>query len=241
MERLLPLLKRPESPDVRAMGPIERLWGVIRRPGPTFRDIGRRPDAAGPFIIVLLNALIMAAMYIAISSKFTVTMVVNQTTQETADVSVLYTDAGGMFLIAAFLSLLPNMLLGLVYLVVGSAFAHFAFKIMGGNGNKMKTLSVVGYSMMPVVLFRFLAVFIALAAIPSLDVNDAASWANVIQTVYMSGLWSTVDTMTNIAFFWTGLLLVFGIREAHDTSTLWAVVMAVAAMMVLGWTFWQAH
>ena len=77
LERILPMLKRPESAEVRAMSPIERLWGVIRRPAAAYRDIGQRPDPAGPFIIILINALIMAGAYLIISSKIEVAVVVN--------------------------------------------------------------------------------------------------------------------------------------------------------------------
>ncbi len=241
LERLLPLLKRPEAPEVRSMSPVERLWGIIRRPAPTYRDIGQKPDGAGPFIIILLNALLMAGLYIAVSSKFTVTIVVNATLGTTADVSVFQTPAGGTFMLAALISLLPNMLLGFVYLIIGSAFAHLAFKITGGTGDKLRTLSIVGYSMLPVVIVRAISIIVVLTTMPAYDVNAQSAWADVITLVYESRIWQTIDLMTTASFFWVGLLLVFGIREAHDTSTVWAVLVSIAVMLVLGWTFWQAH
>jgi hypothetical protein len=47
--------------------------------------------------------------------------------------------------------------------------------------------------------------------------------------------------MTVGAFFWTGFLLIFAIREAHATSTMWAAFVSLACMIVLIWTFWQVH
>jgi len=59
--------------------------------------------------------------------------------------------------------------------------------------------------------------------------------------IYNSTLWTTLDYMTTASFVWVGFLLIFGIREAHDTSTEWAFLVSLACMLVLGWTFWQAH
>jgi hypothetical protein len=241
LERILPMLKRPESAEVRAMSPIERLWGVIRRPAATFRDIGQRPDPAGPFIIILINALIMAGAYLLISSKFEVTVLVNATTGDTADLSILMTDYSGPFYVTALVSILPNIMLGMVYLILGSAFAHLAFKIMGGTGKFKKTNSIVGYSMLPVVLFRLVGLLI-IASVDTIEVDlDTSNLESIVLDIFGSDLWLTLDYMTMAAFVWVGFLLVFGIREAHDTSTGWAFMISMACMIVLVWTFWQVH
>ncbi len=241
LERILPMLKRPDAPDVRHMGIGERMWGVIRRPSATYRDIGQRPDQAGPFMIILLNALIMMGYFIAISSKYTVTVPINRTLGTYADVSILTTDASGSFFLVGFLSLLPNILIGMLYFIVGSAFAHLAFKITGGTGSKNQTMSIVGYSMIPLILFRLLAILIILFTFPLQDVNQQSELINVVFTVFNSDIWTTIDYLTVASFFWIGFLLIFGIREAHETSTLWAFMVSLAVMIVLNWTFWQAH
>jgi hypothetical protein len=241
LERILPMLKRPESAEVRAMSPIERLWGVIRRPAATFRDIGQRPDPAGPFIIILINALIMAGAYLLISSKFEVTVVVNATTGRTAELSVLATDYSAPFYVTALVSILPNIMLGMVYLIFGSAFAHLALKIMGGTGKFKKTSSIVGYSMLPVVLFRLVGLLV-IASFNTIELDlGASNLESIILSIYNSDLWLTIDYMTMAAIIWVGFLLVFGVREAHDTSTGWAFLISVACMIVLVWTFWQVH
>ncbi|NHJ13582.1 MAG: hypothetical protein EAX95_07885 [Candidatus Thorarchaeota archaeon] len=243
LERILPLLKRPDAPDVREMGILERAWNVIRRPASAFRDIGQRPDAAGPFLVVFANALIMVGLFLALSSKFYSRVLVNATTGTYADVSVIFLDGGGPVLIAAFVSFLPNIMLGIIYLFVGSAFAHLAFKITGGSGSKIKTLSIVGYSMVPVVLFRLIALaFVFVATLP-IQVSGPGdpSISLIISSLYLSDIWMIVDYITVAAFFWTGFLLIFGIREAHDTSTSWAFLVALGCMIVLIWTFWQVH
>jgi hypothetical protein len=242
LEKVLPFLKRPESAEVRSMSPMERLWGVIRRPAATYRDIGQRPDPAGPFIIILINALIMAGAYLIISSKLQVTVLVNATTSEYADLSILATDYGGPFFVTTLVSILPNIMVGMLYLFFGSAFAHLAFKILGGTGRMKKTISIVGYSMFPVVLFRLvglLVIFLSIETIP-LDV-EASNLNSIILGIFSSNLWLTIDYMTMAALVWVGILLVFGIREAHDTSTGWAFLMSLACMIVLIWTFWQVH
>ena len=79
LERILPMLKRPEKAEVHYMGTRQRMWGVVRNPAATFRDIGQRPDPIGPFLIILINALIIAGMFLALSSKVTTVVVVNAT------------------------------------------------------------------------------------------------------------------------------------------------------------------
>ena len=248
LERILPLLKRPESPEVKFMGIRERIWGVIRRPAATYRDIGQRPDAAGPFMIIIINALIIAGLFLSLTSKITTNVVVNATTGDLGPVNLLASPQGGMAWITALVGMMPSIMIGLIYLVVGTAFAHFAFKLTGGTGTKMKTLSVVGYSMMPVILVRLFAILVVLFALPPYEtvVNfDPGSLAiltpEIIDWAYTSGIWRTIDFMTTGAFLWTGYLLIFGIREAHDTSTLWAAFVAIACVIVLVWTFWQVH
>ncbi|MFW9792833.1 MAG: Yip1 family protein [Candidatus Thorarchaeota archaeon] len=246
LERILPMLKRPESPEVRFMGIRERLWGVIRRPSATYRDIGQRPDYAGPFVLILFNALIMVGLFLSLSSKITTTVIVNATSLETAPANLLTTSDGGIFWISALASFMPTIMLGIVYLIIGTAFAHFAFKLTGGAGGKMKTLSIIGYSMTPVILVRAIGVLAVLVALPGypdiLSPAEVASLAPVIvDWAYTADIWLILDILTTGSFVWTGYLLIFGIREAHDTSTLWAAVVAVLCMVVLGWTFWQVH
>ncbi len=238
LERLLPLLKRPESPDVRMMGPLERLWGVIRRPAPTFRDIGQKPDAVGPLIIIILNALIIAGYYLTVSSKMYVPVNVNGTI---VNMNVLSTADGVQFYAGTVASIVTNILLGMIYLFLGTAFAHLAFKITGGLGGRMKTLSIVGYSIFPVVLVRLAALVVVLAAPVGYNVSNPATWAAVVMAIHSSGFWIMLDYATAASFAWVGFLLIFGIREAHDTSTEWAFLVSLACMIVLMWTFWQVH
>lgn len=249
LERILPILKRPESPEVKFMGTRERMWGVIRKPSATYRDIGQRPDSAGPFVIIMINALIIAGLFLSLSSKVTTNVIVNATTFEIGQANLLFSPQGGMVWIVALVGIMPSIMIGLIYLVVGTIFAHFAFKITGGTGSKMKTLSVVGYSMMPVILVRLVAILVILIGMPAypdiVNFFDGGALAlitpAVINWAYTSGIWFAIDIMTTGAFLWTGYLLIFGIREAHDTSTLWAALVAIACVIVLVWTFWQVH
>jgi hypothetical protein len=240
------MLKRPESPEVRYMGTTKRMWGVIRRPSATYRDIGQRPDAAGPFILILINALIMAGLFIALSSKITTTVIVNATSGTTAPTSLISAPQGGIVWLAALAGLMPTIMLGIIYLLFGTMFAHFAFKLMGGTGRKGKTLSIVGYSITPVILVRLVSILVVLVTMPGypdvLSPTDLTIFTpEIVAWAYTSGVWFTIDIMTTGAFIWTGFLLIFGIREAHDTSTFWAAVIAVACVFILAWTFWQVH
>jgi hypothetical protein len=248
LERILPILKRPESPEVKFMGPRERMWGVIRKPAATYRDIGQRPDSAGPFMIIVINALIVAGLFLSLTSKITTNVVVNATSGQIGQASLVLSPQGGSVWIFALVGMMPSIMIGIIYLIVGTVFAHFAFKLTGGTGGRMKTLSVVGYSMMPVILVRIVAILVVLIALQpypdvvnfdpgSLEILTPA----VINWAYTSGIWFTIDIMTTGAFLWTGYLLIFGIREAHDTSTIWAAFVAIACVVVLVWTFWQVH
>lgn len=249
LERILPMLKRPEKKEVHFMSTGERLWGVLRRPATTYRDIGQRPDAVGPFLIILINAAIIAGMFIAISSKVTAVVIVNSTTMETTNVNILASPHGAYFYLLAFIGMIPNIMLGLVYLVIGTAFAHFAFKLTGGTGGRLKTLSIVGYSMTPVILVRLISIIAILVMIPGYPsiVNFynpdalAAITPAIVNFVYTSRVWYIMDVMMTGAFVWTGFLLIFGIREAHDMSTAWATVVAILCTIVLILTFWQVH
>jgi hypothetical protein len=249
VERILPLLKRPESKEVRFMSVRERLWGVLRRPSATYRDIGQRPDAAGPFIIIIINAIVMMGLFLGLSTKINTQVVLNGTSGQTAVVNVLFSQSGASFIIAAVVGIMPGLMLGIIYLMIGTAFAHFAFKLTGGVGGKMKTLSVIGYSMLPVVLVRLLGILVVLIIVPTyptvVDFGNLSALLAVapdlVNWAYGLDIWLIIDVMTTGAFVWTGFLLIFGIREAHETSTIWAVVIAILCTIVLGWTFWQVH
>jgi hypothetical protein len=240
LERVLPMLKRPAAPDVRVLSTAERLWGVLRRPNAAYRDIAQRPDYFGPFVVILANALILAGFFLTISSKFTTTVIVNVTTGETARVSVLLAPAGVEFVTTALLSILPNAILGFVYFAIGTVFAHLAFKVTGGLGRKGKTAAVVGYSMLPLLLFRLVALLYVFLVMPTYSLGTTPS-PEIISSIFQSDMWTIIDYMTTVSFVWVGFLLIFGIREAHNTSTGWATLVAIACMLVLTWTFWQAH
>lgn len=244
LERILPLLKRPESETVRVRGIIDRLWGVIRKPAPTYRDIGQSPDFAGPFIIIIANALVFAGLFLAMASKITqmgpvFDPVLNATVVRS--VSVLNLDGSMQVYGAALACILPNIMMGMLYLFVGSAFAHFAFKLAGGTGRKSKTIAIVGYSIIPVVIFRLIAIIFVLTAMSPIAFESYGNWVGVFDALYASSIWLTIDWITQISFLWVGFLLIFGIREAHDTSTQWALVVSILCMIVLSWTFWTAH
>jgi hypothetical protein len=249
LERILPLLKRPEAKEVRFMGIFARLWGVIRRPSATFRDIGQRPEAAGPLIIILVNAAIIAGLFLSLSSRVTTVVVLNATSGTTANANLLVSPHGSYFFLLALIGMLPNIMLGIIYLIIGTAFAHFAFKLAGGAGGKMKTLSIVGYSMIPVIFVRLLSIIIVLAVVPyyptvvnfSNAIELAAITPNIVMFAYASDVWWIIDVITTGGFLWTGVLLIFGIREAHDTSTLWAVFVSIICTALLILTFWQVH
>ena len=249
LERILPMLKRPEKTEVHFMSTGERMWGVIRRPAAAYRDIGQRPDAVGPFLIILINAAIIAGMFLALTSKITTVVIVNATTMETANTNVLASPHGAYFYLVAFIGMVPNIMLGLVYLAIGVAFAHFAFKLTGGTGKRLKTLAVIGYSMMPVILVRLISIVVILAIVPNypstVDFYNpdalAAITPAIVNFIYTSEVWYIMDVMMTGAFVWTGFLLIFGIREAHDMSTAWATVVSILCMIVLILTFWQVH
>ncbi len=248
LERILPMLRRPETPDVRALGTLDRLWGVIRRPAVAYRDISKRPDFAGPFLIIIANALVMAGFLIAISSKLTKVVYTNQTLGQTTTANVLALPEGVDYLLTALVSIMPNILIGIVYLIIGSAFAHLAFKITGGLGNRRQTVAIVGYSMLPVVIFRLIGLIVFLVAMPTFPIyvsdglnNGGTPLVTIISNIYASPLWILVDYLITASFVWVGFLLVFVIREAHNTSTTWAILVSIACMIVLTWTFWQVH
>jgi len=249
LERILPMLKRPEREEVRFMGFRRRMWGVVRDPATTYRDIGQRPDAVGPFLVILINAAIIGGMFLALSSKVNTVVILNATTMETVNTNVLLSPHSGYFYLVALLGMIPNIMLGFVYLVIGTAFAHFAFKLTGGTGKRLKTLSIIGYSMIPVILVRLVSIIIIFLIVPEypsiVDFNNpsalAALTSAIVEAAYTSGVWQILDIMMIGAFLWTGFLLIFGIREAHGMSTTWATVVSVLCMIVLILTFWQAH
>ena len=102
--------------------------------------------------------------------------------------------------------------------------------------------------MLPVVIFRLIGLVIFLVAMENYPVfandglnNAGISYTAIVEAIYLSPLWIIIDYLITASFVWVGFLLVFGIREAHDTSTTWAILVAIACMIVLVWTFWQVH
>jgi hypothetical protein len=80
-----------------------------------------------------------------------------------------------------------------------------------------------------------------MTTLPTFDANLASQYGLIVDEIYRSPSWEVIDWMTIGAFFWTGFLLIFGIREAHATSTMWAALVSLACMIVLIWTFMQVH
>ncbi|MGQ4871951.1 MAG: Yip1 family protein, partial [Candidatus Thorarchaeota archaeon] len=118
---------------------------------------------------------------------------VNNTLVET---SVLSTDIGNVFYGTALSVIVSNLLLGIIYLFLGSAFAHLAFKITGGTGNRRKTMAIVGYSMMPVVIFRLFGLLLVLLNPATVSMANPAAWEALVMDIYNSTLWTTLDYMT---------------------------------------------
>ncbi|MEM4735387.1 MAG: YIP1 family protein [Candidatus Thorarchaeota archaeon] len=237
LERVLPFLKRPLAEDVKTLGLVGRIIGVLIRPAATFRDIARRPDGRGPAVVVLFNALIMTAAFLAVCSKLTLNYIVDE---EPVAIGLLSSPVAPGVISVGLFTIVPNLILGMLYLTIGAGAAHVILKIAGGTARYGRSMMIVGYSLVPVILARLLGVLILMLTIPEMSVEQYGT-TYIVTTVFQSGAFVIIDYLTTASFIWVGFILAFGIREVHNTSTSWAFAISAICTAILILTFWQVH
>ncbi len=245
LERILPFLKRDTSPEPVPLGTFQRIYGVLRRPAYTFRDIALRP-AKGAFFIILLFALVQFAYMIVSMSHIYITETIyvqvgNQTVPQTVTSNILISNTyGPSGLLVSFGWFLPMLLTLIIIWFLGSGFAWLLYKFAGGNGTYKHTLNMISFVMVPELLLRALFIPILMIGLPSIEYNSTTFTVENLNQLFINNpIWGVLNVLTIIGFIWAGFLLIFGIREIHKTPTLHAFILAIiSAAAMIGGFLW---
>ncbi len=239
LERILPFLKRDTTPEPVPLGTFRRIYGVLRYPASTFRDIALRPAKGSFFIIMLFALLNLAFMLIAVSHIYiteTVYVTVgNSTVPQVVDSSILLSNTyGPSGLLIVFGWFIPMLLTIIIIWFIGSFFAWLAYKFAGGTGKYKHTLNMIAFTMVPLLLLRTMFIPILIVGLPNIQYGGSEYTFDALNTLIVNNpIWGVLNALTAVGLIWAGFLLIFGIREVHKTPTLHAVILAIISTAVM--------
>ncbi|MFB0560854.1 MAG: YIP1 family protein [Candidatus Lokiarchaeia archaeon] len=221
LERLLPLLKRPEKEPISPMPFPIRIAKSIIAPSQAFHDIARAPDAAGPFILYVLNVLAITIYYAAGWNHIF----------PLGDYWILRVLGDGALLgrlaSNAILVLIQFLFLGFIY--------WLPFRLIGRKSSFKRDLSIVGYAYIPVLIGRAISILILFTGLPIVVIPGNASFLQAqfsVASVFMSSVWNTVTTIEIACWLWAAFLIALGIRQVNELSTAAALISSYAIMII---------
>nr|MDO8082010.1 YIP1 family protein [Candidatus Freyarchaeota archaeon] len=221
LERLLPLLKRPEKEPISAMPFPTRIAKAIIAPNKAFHDISRAPDAAGPLIIYLLNVLGITLCY-------------------AAGWNHIY-PFGNYWALRALGegALLGRMASNAILVFIQFLFLVFIywlpFRLVGKKGSFKRDLSIIGYAYTPVLIGRAISVLVLFTSLPTIIIPADA---NVLQAgisvalVFASSVWNVVTIIEIACWLWAAFIIALGIRQVNELSTTVALISSYAIMLI---------
>jgi hypothetical protein len=221
LERLLPLLKKPEKEPISAMPFPTRIAKAIIAPSQAFYDISRAPDAAGPFIIYLLNILVLALYYGAGWDHI----------YPFGDYWILRVLSDGA-LLGRIVS--NSILVFIQFLFIGFIY-WLPFKLVGRKGSYKRDLSIIGYAYTPVLIGRAISVLILSTSLPSIIIPVGASLLQAgisITFVFTSSVWSVVTIIEFACWLWAAFIIALGIRQVNELSTTAALISSYIIMLI---------
>lgn len=221
LERLLPLLKRPEKEPISAMPFPVRIAKAIIAPSQAFYDISRAPDAAGPFIIYLLNVLGLALYYAAGWNHIF----------PFGDYWILSALGNGAILGRIFSN---AVLVFIQFLFIGFLY-WLPFKLVGKKSSYKRDLSIIGYAYTPVLIGRAISVIILFTSLPSTVIPVGANLLQAgisITLVFMSAVWNVVAIIEFACWLWAAFIIARGIRQVNELSTTAAFISSYAIMLI---------
>ncbi|MEM3526332.1 MAG: YIP1 family protein [Candidatus Jordarchaeaceae archaeon] len=221
LERLLPLLRRPEKEPISAMPLPTRIFKAIIAPNQAFHDISRAPDATGPFVLYLLNVIGLTLCYAAGWTH--IYPFGNYWALRAMGEGALF----GRFLSNAILVLIQFLFLGFIY--------WLPFQVLERKGSFKKDLSIIGYAYTPVLIGRALSVTLLFTLLPTVIIPANADIIQAgisITLVFSSPIWSAVTVIEVACWLWAAFIISLGIRQSHNLSTTVALVSSYAIMLI---------
>jgi hypothetical protein len=221
LERVLPLLKRPEKEPISAMPFPTRIAKAIIAPSQAFHDISRAPDAAGPFMLYLLNILGITLCYAAGWAH--IIPFGNYWALRALGEGALL----GRIVSNAILVFIQFLFLGFIY--------WLPFRLVGKKGSFKKDLSIIGYAYTPVLIGRALSVLLLFTLLPTVIIPADA---NVIQAgisvtlVFTSSVWDAVTVIEIACWLWAAFIIALGIRQVNELSTTVALISSYGIMLI---------
>ena len=221
LERLLPLLKRPEKEPISAIPFPIRIAKAIISPSQAFYDISRAPDAVGPFMIFLLNVLCLTLFYAAGWNHI-------YAFGDYWALSALGEGALlGRMVSNAILVFIQFLFLGLIY--------WLPFRLVGKKGSYKKDLSIIGYAYTPVLIGRAISVLILFTSLPSIVIPVGANLLQAgisVAFVFTSSAWTIVTIIEFATWLWAAFIIALGIRQVNELSTTAALISSYVIMLI---------
>lgn len=221
LERLIPLLKRPEKEPISAMPFPIRIVKAIIAPSQAFHDISRAPDFAGPLIIYLLNVLLVTLFYAAGWKH--IYPFGNYWILRALGEGALF----GRLISNAIFVFIQFLFLGFIY--------WLPFRLIGKKGGFKKNLSIIGYAYMPVIIGRVVSVLLLLTLLPTIIIPVDA---NVLQAgisvtfIFTSPVWSAVRIIEVACWLWAAFIIALGIRQVNELSTTVSLIASYVLMLI---------
>ncbi|MGQ4890868.1 MAG: YIP1 family protein [Candidatus Njordarchaeia archaeon] len=173
---------------------LNRIRYLLIKPDKVFREIALTPDLIGPFMIFILSALFVALKYPILSPPSGTNMT---------------------FFSLIFIASLAEVFLINIFIV---AIIHIVVRLLGGIGNFSTTLSIFGYSYLPVAL-GFLVIDIQLLFIPKKTIN-------LDNILLIGNLFNPSATIFAFFMLISAFYFAFGLAYAHGFDKIFSFVVS---------------
>lgn len=219
VERLLPLLKRPSEEPASPLPVYYKLLTSIIKPSIVFSNIAVSPDPLGPFIMILLNALLSTVHF---------SFVLN---------NVFFTDVLSSLILRAIFGSLSielfyfNLLFALLELILIGFLYWLPFKLLGRGSSFKSFLSMVGYAYILVVIGQLLSIVAASGSVILIPKMSLLLQLIMFQFRLYSA-WIFGRTIKLVCLLGVAFLLTPGIRKITRLSTSLSLISSYAIISI---------
>ena len=201
----------PPAPEAKPSS-LQRIFGVLFAPFPTFESIARRPDWLVPLIILMVISLaggVIIAQHVDFTAMAHEAIEMNpQASKIPADrIDTMIRFTAATMRVSAYAS----PLLAIVVLMIIAAILMLAFRMFGGQGTFRQAFSVTIYAWYPLLIKNILAVIVL--------VNKTAISVFDLQNPILSNLGFLFDPKTQPVQFALGSSL--------DLFSIWSLVLMI--------------
>jgi hypothetical protein len=184
----------------------DKIGGVIKRPGNAMKTIAEAP---------LIEEAIMIVGIFAVTSALAGYV---QSLKIIYDFQGLETPISSMQSIIAIVTIVSALIGAFLIWLIGTGIIHLISMALGGEGKfSPQMLTVVGYSMIPLIFASIIELFLLSMADPvtvTISPGSTAGLKELYNNPYFLGA-SIVGLITQA---WFSFLLYFGIQSAHKLS-----------------------